>query len=186
MKRLALIIPSIVVIGGLAALAVLNLQEHSSVRGLTRQLAAEHREVTTLQHVEVSTSRALATALDSQRTAEAKLAGDNRALAVLSTTTTTIPIVLPDPNTLTQALTTAFSQIGDSTTQQQVQSFVAQEDSEAERGIQVDPQADATAFADQADPAGVIASNAAQFGNILSCMSAYTAACAAEGIQPTP
>ncbi len=183
MRRLTVIIPTIILIGGLAALTVLDLGEHSSVQRITRELAAEHHKVTTLQQVEVSTSHSLATALDAQRTAEAKLAADDRALAVLSTTTTTIPVVLPDPNALAQALTTAFAQIGDSTTQQQIQSFVAQEDSEAERGVQVDPEADATAFADQADPTGVVASNAAQWGNVLSCISAYTAQCAAEGIQ---
>jgi hypothetical protein len=95
--------------------------------------------------------------------------------------------VLPDPNTLTQALESAFAQIGDTPTQQQTQSFIAQEDTEAERGVQVDAEADATAFVDQADPAGeVYASNASQWANVLSCMSAYTAQCAAQGIQPTP
>lgn len=102
-----------------------------------------------------------------------------------TTTTTTSPIALPDSNTLAQALTSAFAQIGDTPTQQQLQSFVAQEDAEAEQGVQVDPQADATAFADQSDPEGVVASNAAQWGNVLNCMIVYTAQCAAEGIPPT-
>ena len=102
-----------------------------------------------------------------------------------TTTTTTSPIALPDSNTLAQALTSAFAQIGDTPTQQQLQSFVAEEDAEAEQGVQVDPQADATAFADQSDPEGVVASNAAQWGNVLNCMIVYTAQCAAEGIPPT-